>query len=223
MAQTLVADELIEQARRSAGCERFDSDSYREGLEVLLADLNRGERPEAAQERIRGGIVGALATRLKVNQYLERRPQLLQRKIERPVFIFGVPRTGTTLLSNLLAADPARRSPLTWEIDDPIPPTTPDRLYTDPRALARLEMEKKMLAARPEMGKYYRNSAIYPNECMFFMMHDFKALIWESRGKLPGYRDWLFQSADLSSSYAFHTPPASTCSCCRPRRAACGT
>jgi len=204
MAQKLVADELIEQAQRSAGFERFDSDSYREGLEVLLADLNRGERPEAAHERLRGGIVGALATRLKVNQYLGQRPELLQRPIERPVFIFGVPRTGTTLLSNLLAADPARRSPLTWEIDDPIPPPKPDQLYTDPRALARLEMEKKMLAARPEMGKYYRNSAIYPNECMFFMMHDFKALIWESRGKLPGYRDWLFQSADTTSSYQYH-------------------
>jgi hypothetical protein len=204
MAQKLVADELVEQARRGAGLERFDSDSYREGLEVLLADLNRGERPDGAQERLRGGIVGALATRLKVQRYLEQRPELLQRRIERPVFIFGVPRTGTTLLSNLLAADPARRSPLTWEIDDPVPPPTPDRLYTDPRALARLEMEKKMLAARPEMGKYYRNSAIYPNECMFFMMHDFKALIWESRGRLPGYRDWLFQSAELTSSYEYH-------------------
>ena len=67
-------------------------------------------------------------------------------------------------------------------------------LYNDPRALARLEMEAKMLAAHPEMGKYYRSSAIYPNECMFFMQHDFKALIWESRGKLPNYRDWLFQA-----------------------------
>jgi hypothetical protein len=204
MAQTLVADELIEQAQRSTGLNRFDSDSYREGLEVLLADLNRGERPEPSHERLRGGIVGALAARLKVTAYLEQRSELLQRKVERPVFIFGVPRTGTTLLSNLLAADPARRSPLTWEIDDPIPPVKPDQLFTDPRALARLEMEKKMLAARPEMGKYYRNSAIYPNECMFFMMHDFKALIWESRGRLPVYRDWLFQSADLASSYRYH-------------------
>ena len=60
-----------------------------------------------------------------------------------------------------------------------------------------------MLAARPEMGKYYRNSAVYPNECMFFMMHDFKALAYESRGKLPAYRDWLF-STDLSSVNAYH-------------------
>jgi Sulfotransferase family len=117
--------------------------------------------------------------------------------------VFGIPRTGTTLLSNLLAADPARRSALSWEIDDPVPPPTTDTLYTDPRALGRLEMERKMLAAQPDIGKYYRFSAIYPNECMFFVSHDFKALIWEGRGKLRNYRDWLFQ-ADTRSTYQYH-------------------
>lgn len=201
--QQLVADELVALARRRTGLERFDSDSFREGLEVFLADINSSRPPEAAIERVRGDVVGALANRLKTTACLEQRPELLERPIERPVFVFGIPRTGTTLLSNLLAADPARRSPLTWEIDDPVPPPTKDTLYSDPRAQARLEMERRMLAARPEMGKYYRGSAIYPNECMFFVQHDFKALIWESRGKLPNYRDWLFQ-ADLSSTYRYH-------------------
>jgi hypothetical protein len=123
--------------------------------------------------------------------------------VERPVFVFGIPRTGTTLLSNLLACDPARRSALTWEIDEPVPPATTATLKTDPRAIAKLAQEKAMLAARPEMGKYYRNSAIYPNECIFFMAHDFKALALESRGKLPNYRDWLF-STDMSSAYRYH-------------------
>jgi hypothetical protein len=117
--------------------------------------------------------------------------------------VFGIPRTGTTLVSNLLACDPARRSPLTWEIDDPVPPATSATLKSDPRAIARLEQEKAMLAARPEMGKYYRNSAVYPNECIFFLAHDFKALALESRGKLPNYRDWLF-STDMTSAYTYH-------------------
>lgn len=201
--QQLVADELIGEARRATGLERFDSDSFREGLEIFVADVNGSRPPQAAIERLRGAVVATLAARLKTTAYLEQRPELLQRPIERPVFVFGIPRTGTTLLSNLLAADPARRSPLTWEIDDPVPPPAKDTLYTDARALARLESERQMLAARPEMGRYYRGSAIYPNECMFFMQHDFKALIWESRGKLPNYRDWLFQ-ADVSSTYRYH-------------------
>lgn len=199
----LVAEQLIEQAQQATGLQRFDSDSFREGLDVLLADLNKNERREDAHQRLVGDLVRALANRLKVTDYLQQRPELLERPIEKPVFVFGVPRTGTTLLSNLLAKDPARRSPLTWEIDDPVPPATSETLYTDPRALARLEMEKQMLAARPEMGKYYRNSAIYPNECVFFMAHDFKTLMWESKGKLLGYRDWLLQT-DMTSAYEYH-------------------
>ncbi len=60
-----------------------------------------------------------------------------------------------------------------------------------------------MLAARPEMGKYYRGSATYPNECVFIMAHDFKTLMWESRGKLPAYREWIFQT-DVTSAYEYH-------------------
>ena len=203
MAQQFVADQLIEQAQRATGLEEFDSNSYREGLDIFLGDVNKNSVPEAAVDRLAGGVVMALANRLKSTAYLKSRPELLARPIEKPVFVFGVPRTGTTLLSNLLAADPARRSPLTWEIDDPVPPPTSATLYNDPRALAALEMERQMLAARPEMGKYYRSSAIYPNECVFFMAHDFKTLMWESRGKLPNYRDWLLQT-DMTSAYEYH-------------------
>ena len=72
-----------------------------------------------------------------------------------------------------------------------------------PRAVERLAVERQMLAARPELGKYYRGSAIYPNECVFIMAHDFKTLMWESRGKLLKYRDWLFQT-DMTSAYQYH-------------------
>jgi hypothetical protein len=203
MAQQWPLDQLIEEARRSTGLERFDSESYREGLEILLSDLSRGERPHDADQRIRDSLVKALAARLTTTAYLDSHPELLQRPIRRPVFVFGIPRTGTTLLSNLLATDPARRSPLTWEIDNPVPPATTQTLYNDPRALAALEVERQLLSARPEMGKYYRFSAIYPNECVFIMAHDFKTLMWESRGKLPAYRDWMFQT-DARSAYDYH-------------------
>ncbi len=204
MAVELVADELVEAAQKASGLQTFDSESYREGLDLLVDELNREAPGENFVDRNRRDIVTALTRRLKVHDYLSGRPELLKRPIERPIFVMGMPRTGTTLLSNLFATDPSLRSPLTWEIDDPIPPPKADALRTDPRALARLEMEKKMLAAHPEMGKYYRNSAIYPNECMFFMIHDFKGLLWEGRGELRRYRDWLFNEADLTSTYEYH-------------------
>ncbi len=203
MAQHLSSDQLIEAAMKATGLDRFDSDSFREGLDIYVADVNQGNCNEAGLARMQANLIELLANRLKTTNYLAQRPELLNRPIERPVFVFGLPRTGTTLLSNLLECDPARRSPLTWEIDDPVPPATSATLKSAPRAIARLEQEKAMLAARPEMGKYYRNSAIYPNECIFFMAHDFKALALESRGKLPNYRDWLY-STDMTSAYEYH-------------------
>jgi hypothetical protein len=203
MAKHLVADQLVEEAQRKTGLTRFDSESFREGLELFLSDFNKVEKADALAERTGADCVTYLGNRLRVTDYLARRPELGTRPVERPLFVFGIPRTGTTLLNNLLAADPHRRSALAWEIDDPVPPPTTATLKTDPRALARLEQERQMLAANPDMGKYYRFSAIYPNECMFFTISDFKALLWEGRGKLPAYRDWLF-STDLTSTYEYH-------------------
>jgi Sulfotransferase family len=166
MAQPLITDQLVEEARKQTGLDQFDAETFREGLDIFLGDFNRQDLPSWGVERTKEVIVTTLTTRLKTTAYLKSRPDLLDRPIERPVFGFGIPRTGTTLLNNLLAADPKRRSPLSWEIDDPIPPATSQTLYTDPRALGRLEQERAMLAANPDMGKYYRFSAIYPNECL---------------------------------------------------------
>ena len=197
MKQILVPDQLVEEACRLTGLNQFDAETFHEGLEIFLSDFNQQELPDSGVERTKEVVVTALATRLKTTAYLKVRPDLLDRPIKRPIFVFGIPRTGTTLLNNLLAADPNRRSPLSWEIDDPIPPPTSQTLYTDPRALKRLEQERAMLAANPDIGKYYRFSAIYPNECLFFMGHDFKNVHWESRGRLPNYRDYLFGDIDM--------------------------
>jgi Sulfotransferase family len=207
MTTPLNANALIEEAHRATGIDAFDAETYREGLDVFVEDFNdgiaKGLYVESGIARARSDSLHYLKNRLNVADYLRQRPELLERPIERPVFVMGMARTGTTLMSNLLAADPARRSPLSWEIDDPIPPATTATLKTDPRALVRLDRERAMLAANPEAGKFYRGSAIYPNECVFFMAHDFKTLMIESKGILPKYREFIF-SCDMTSSYQYH-------------------
>lgn len=206
MAEALNGEALVEKAITETGLDDFGSNSWREGFDVLVRDVNNHATnyTDGGMGRVANDIVHYLRGRLKVENYLKQNPELLTRPVERPVFVMGVPRTGTTLMSNLLAADPARRSPLTWEIDDPVPPVaSPGLLTTDPRALARLAQEKAMLEANPAMGKYYRGSAIYPNECVFFMAHDFKTLMIESKGVLPEYKEFIF-SCDMTSAYEYH-------------------
>lgn len=119
MSQMLNSDALIEAACKQTGLNTFDADTYREGLDVFVEDFNDGiaigRYTEAGIERVRNDCVHYLASRLKVADYLRQHPELLERKIERPVFVMGMARTGTTLMSNLLGADPNRRSPLTWK------------------------------------------------------------------------------------------------------------
>ena len=204
MGTKLHSERLIEAAQGATGLTDLGSNSFREGLEILVADINAdSDRPEQFVERNAGMITKILTDRLKVTNAISQRPDVLELPVERPLFVLGIPRTGTTLLSNLLAADPARRSPLHWELDDPVPPPTTATLYTDPRALAALEAERKMLAANPEAGAIYRMSAIYPYECVAIMAHDFRTLMLESAGKLPNYRDFVFQS-DWTPAYEYH-------------------
>ena len=84
-----------------------------------------------------------------------------------------------------------------------MPPATGATLKTDPRALARIEENRKFLAENPAAGKIYRFSPIYPNECVWFLAHDFKTLMIESKGVLPEYRDFIF-GCDMTSAYAWH-------------------
>jgi hypothetical protein len=200
----LNADQLIERAEAATGLSDFGGDSFREGLEILVADVNADTgRPAAFVQRNAESYTKILSDRLKEVDALARHPEVLAVPTPRPVFVFGVPRTGTTLLNNLLAADPARRSALTWELNDPVPPPTTATLYTDPRALAALEQERQMLAAHPEYGRIYRMSAIYPYECVSIMAHDFRTLMLESAGRLPNYRDWMF-ACDWTPAYEYH-------------------
>jgi hypothetical protein len=204
MARPMVVDQMVDRAMRETGLDQFDADSWREGLTILVDDANRVEtRTEPARDAFEDGIVRYLKTRLKVADYLRGHPEVTDTPIKAPVVVLGLPRTGTTLVSNVLAADPARRSLLTWEADDPIPPPTSDALYTDPRAVARLSDEEKMRAANPSAGRFYRSSAVYPTECTFIQGHDFKSLFWESHGPLPAYAEWLLQ-ADMTSAYDYH-------------------
>ena len=85
MSRELAVDELVAEAQRRTGLQRFDAETFREGLGILVSDINLDERPEPLVERTREVLLKALTDRLKTTAYLEGRPELLQRPIKRPI------------------------------------------------------------------------------------------------------------------------------------------
>jgi hypothetical protein len=146
----MTVDDLLETVRRETGLPAPDADSWREGLEILLRDH---EKAAVLNEMGWGWLSGlyrnALATRMKVDEFMRRHPQTAQAPVTRPVFILGMPRTGTTMTSYLMDADPANRSLMKWEAYDIVPPAAPGALRTDPRCLAEKAKVELFVKADP--------------------------------------------------------------------------
>lgn len=160
------AEQIVEKARNSSGLDGFDNESFREGLEILVADVNRAGWSDSGIDWFESMAIGGLANRLKIDDYILRHPQVLEQPIKAPIFVLGMPRTGTTMASNLLAVDPAKRSLLAWMVDDPVPPAPFGERFTDPRLMTALEAERKRRAENPAAGRFYMFSAAFPTECI---------------------------------------------------------
>ena len=136
-------EEIITAASARCGLADFGDPAFLEGLERLLdAYADEAGFTERGSQMAHDMLIETLATRMKVEDWLKRHPELLERPVEKPLFVFGLPRTGTTLAINLLASDPASRSFLRWEIYDPMPPARPEELHAGPRFDAQSRQER---------------------------------------------------------------------------------
>ena len=200
------ADHALELARHRTGLTDIESDSWREGLTVLLEEMGVATTiAPRGYDYLNHNIVDALSNRLRVNDYVQKHPEVLEEKIERPLVTLGMPRTGTTVISYLLDKDPARRSLLHWEPVHPVPPATTDTLRTDPRCLAMLEKQKHVVAyaTKTKMALPHWEDADGPTEDMFLHAQDFKGLVWDSYLTTPRYAEWLIEEADMTSAYEY--------------------
>jgi hypothetical protein len=197
----LTTDGLIDAARSTSGLEEFDSDSFVEPLGILVDGVNSHSEGPRIATRLQREIVRLLANRLKVAEYLRRHPELYDAPLDVPVVVIGMPRTGTTMVSNLLACDPRWRSLLNWEAVDSVPPPTTDTLRTDPRCLEAKAFQQAFLATLPFSPPHWE-WADGPTECNYLHAQDFKSLIWHARVPDRAYNDYIL-TCDMASAYEY--------------------
>jgi hypothetical protein len=201
-------DLLVEQACEAVGLDDFGdapADTWRDGLQRLCDGLATDARlNDIGVEIAVMDITRALTSRLQIIAWRTQHPEVTAAPVDRPIFIVGQPRTGTTILFDLLAQDPALRPPLTWEVDNPFPVPQPETYDTDPRIAqtqAALEMSEQIV---PGLLTHHPMGATVGQECVRIMSGEFCSMIFPTQYRLPDYYRWLLYDADHGPSYRYH-------------------
>ena len=201
----MTVEEIIAEATARTGLTEIGDESVLEGLTRLIQAYETEARltPQGLAMK-RETLIANMAIRMQVEDWLARHPELLERPIEKPLFVFGLPRTGTTLLVGLLAADPARRCFLNWEWGEPMPPAQPGELHAGRRYEAAKARGEMALEHVPHIAAIHFEEADSPSECQFLMTPSFAAQVYEAQADIPSWRHWFLHEADYLPAFRFH-------------------
>jgi hypothetical protein len=197
-------EDLHASATKITGLVDFGTDPYLDGLSVLLDSYAR----EAAltplgNKGTRALLRGALVARLLSEEAWKRHPSHAAVRVERPIFVTGLPRTGTTALHRLLTADPAHQGLEVWLAEMPQPRPPRETWASNPVFQAVQSGYERHHVDHPEfMGVHYM-SADMVEECWQLLRQSMRSISFECLANIPAYSAWL-DSQDWTPAYQRH-------------------
>src|SRR5438094_5017848 len=200
-AKPALAIDLIETAKRRCRLDDFGEGEFFEGLSRLLESCHGEARLNLIGKiALRTDVLQRLCSRLQMQRDRQLYPNIAHQEIREPLFIVGLPRSGTTLLHSLLAADPEHRSPLMWEVRSPSPPTLVDEKRRIQRAAKSCNFFNWLA---PTFRYVHAVGAKVPQECIGLMTPTFMSDQFDAMYYVPSYRAWFFRQ-DLRPAYEYH-------------------
>jgi len=193
---------LLASARRKTGLDDFGDPAFREPLRVLLASLAEAPLNAVGTLVLRSTIRRSLVQRLRAEDCFARHPEIARERIERPLVVVGMMRSGTTLVQRLLARDPRFHAALGWEIGEPAPRPDAPADGPDPRIADGVEASRQMRAFAPELHAIHPTDALEADEEIVFLADAFLSHVPEASCDVPAYRAWL-DGQDLAPAYAY--------------------
>jgi hypothetical protein len=203
---SLAPDRLTREASLRTGLTDFgDDDAWRSGLAAFCTALEtEAELTPLGRSMARTTVLGTLENRLRMTDWRRRHPELDAERIERPVIVIGMGRTGTTILHDLLARDPGNRVPLTWEVDAPCPPPERGSYANDPRIAASDARLARTDSLVPGFKSMHPMGALLPQECVSMLSTELASVAFHLQFRVPSYARWLHEEADLAPAYRGH-------------------
>ena len=201
----LTEDSLCRAARRQTRLEDFGADDFRVPLRVVLQDFAEDENVGfLGRLAVRRMIIEGLVNRLRIQEALRLHPEILSVEIRPPLFVVGMPRTGTTLLHNLLAQDPGGRAPLLWELINPWPLEKPRPGRPDPR-IRRLHREIRLLSrfAPKAATAIHEFHAEEPEECHYLFRNSMATQTFRAFADVPRFGRWKLDH-DMIPEYRYY-------------------
>ena len=197
------AERLLAEACAATGLSDFGRDDFREPLRMLCQTYDQAPFDERGRKRNRRRVLALLSARLRVEDALRRHPEIRQREIRRPMVLTGLPRSGTSALFSLLAADPVARPLLLWETQHPDPAVGLAPGQPDPRYLAVKAYYEQSHQKNPEFTKIHYASADTPEECVLLHALTLNGVHYGVEVMLEPYASW-YREQDLLPMYRYY-------------------
>src|SRR5213596_1603515 len=197
----IIATDLIGTAKRRCGLDDFGEGELFEALSRLLDSCRDEARLNLIGKiALKVDVLAALCARLKMERDRQLHPNISRQEIRKPLFIVGLPRSGTSVLHRLLAADPEHRAPLMWEVRSPSPPNRVREKRRIQRATQSCNFFNWLV---PTFRYVHTVGAEVPQECVSLMTATFLSDQFDAMYYVPSYRSWFFRQ-DLRPAYEYH-------------------
>jgi hypothetical protein len=197
----LDAATLVARAERATGLSDWGDYDFHSGLQVLAQSLEQDAQLNTiGRLLLREYLHRTLCNRLLVRRDLLQHPEIRDVEVKRPLFIVGLPRTGSTMLQRMLSRDPAVRSLQTWEMFHPSPPPESATYQTDPRIAQTARRLKSLDWMAPDFATAHEVVAGEPEECLGLQQATMTTPAFELMARIPSYERW-FDQQDLRAAY----------------------
>ena len=195
---------ILNAAMNSTSFNNWGSNSFQEGMRKLLnSSIKEAKLHFFGRQFLQKGCIRAVKDRIRLQKAFQKNKEILNTPVEKPVFILGLPRTGTTFLQNLLFRNDQFRHLHYWEQVAIGPQPTHKNLQDNYIIKSCVSFVEKLKTITPEFFIAHEINPYGPEECNGLMERNFTSIIYFMFRNIPSYMEW-FQAHDMTETYDYH-------------------